>query len=641
MDGKSATPKPLLAIVNEPNPNPFQEIATSSLPKTLCPNPQWVKRRPGDLAERTMTALRQTFQERNHHPSDAQLASLELNAGVIEAMADGDPLLQRHFYLSSLAPGIGKTTLDIEAIRQIIVMPEYSDVGVLFLIARCQEIAAIATAMGLSSDDYAVLVTESSEQCKAIYKQGNTDTNAARVLFTTQAMLGKRLVHANSFEGLSAFWFQDKPRQVRIWDEAILPSRIITVSLHQIKHLFKDLSKAGFLDVLRALDKFEETLKAAKDQGLVLVPQLDALDLGLEDLRSAFDDDGDRKVIEDLWELSGCCVRVRPDRANNVLVSYADTFPIDLGPMLVQDASGGLRKTYEFWRKDRGGLCHLPSAPKSYGGLTIHHWKHAAGRDIFKPGNKKGDEIVSAIAAAIKSIPPTEPVLVVHYQPGRYIRDIAAELQAKLHGRENVRCIHWGIHTATNEYQETKHVFLIGAFQYSVPVNEAYGRSAKGIRASDLLSAHEHNEVRLGEIKHNIYQAACRGNVRKSDGDGCPMGNHLYMIFSTHRSAGMPREMLKEVFPGAAIVDWRPVEATLSEKASELCRILDGGAEVTLTKADLRGRLGVTAPTLRGLLAKVEPRMAHLGRPLTIRTRKVFVPKPNAKRKSIRTIHGK
>ena len=119
----------------------------------------------------------------------------------------------------------------------------------------------------------------------------------------------------------------------------------------------------------------------------------------------------------------------------------------------------------------------------------------------------------------------------VHYKQKKYVRDIAGEIQIRLGARKNVHFIHWGIHTATNNFQHFKYVFLIGAFQYNVPVNETYGRSAKGIPAREPLTAEELNQVRLGEIEHNIYQAACWGNVRKSEGDGCRAGNHVFVIY--------------------------------------------------------------------------------------------------------------
>ena len=488
----------------------------------------------------------------------------------------------------------------------------------------------MATDMALHEAEYSTLVTDRTEPCEAIYQQGNPKPDEARVLFTTQAMLSRRLQYGGCFEHLPAFWFQGRPRQIRIWDEAILPSRPITVSLYQIKHLSKDLGLAGFTEVLKALDGFEETLKAANDHAIVQVPEINAFDLGLEDLRNAFGDETDREVIENLWGLSGNSVRVRRDTATNVLVAYDDTFPEDLGPMLVQDASGGLRKTYELWRKDRGGLCALWSAPKSYTGLTIHHWDRGAGRDVFKPGNPKGDQIILGIASAIKGIPASEPVLVVHFKEKKYVRDIPKEIQAQLGVRDNVRYIHWGIHTATNKFQDYKHVFLVGAYQYSVPTNEAYGRGASGIPAQDALSAKVHNEVRLGEIKHNLYQAACRGNVRKSEGDGCPPGNHLYMIFSSHKGTGMPREMLGEVFPGATVCDWKPFKAPINPTGKQLVQILSAqGAGGTFRKSDLRRRLGITAPTLRQLLAGVAETMERMGQQIILSTRSVTVP-PNA-----------
>lgn len=116
-------------------------------------------------------------------------------------------------------------------------------------------------------------------------------------------------------------------------------------------------------------------------------------------------------------------------------------------------------------------------------------------------------------------------------------------------------------------------------------------------------------EMRLCEIAHNIFQAACRGHVRRSEGDGCPQGCHLYIIFSTHKTAGIPRSLLERIFPGAKIADWSPV-ITLSGRAKNLLDLIFSRGAVwlgshakgfklalisweSMSKADAMGDLGV------------------------------------------------
>ena len=72
--------------------------------------------------------------------------------------------------------------------------------------------------------------------------------------------------------------------------------------------------------------------------------------------------------------------------------------PVDLAPMLILDASGRQRQTYEFWFKNRGKLRFLESPQKSYEGLTIHHWNRGAGKDAQK---KDGQKIARGVASAI------------------------------------------------------------------------------------------------------------------------------------------------------------------------------------------------------------------------------------------------
>jgi hypothetical protein len=84
----------------------------------------------------------------------------------------------------------------------------------------------------------------------------------------------------------------------------------------------------------------------------------------LEPFRSWFASESNRDTAEALWKLSGRFVRVRTDQSGNTALDYDNSFPDDVVPMLVLDASGQQRYVYELWRNRRLGLQFLPSPPK-------------------------------------------------------------------------------------------------------------------------------------------------------------------------------------------------------------------------------------------------------------------------------------
>jgi hypothetical protein len=84
------------------------------------------------------------------------------------------------------------------------------------------------------------------------------------------------------------------------------------------------------------------------------------------------------------------------------------------------------------------------------------------------------------------------------------------------------------------------------------------------------LTESDHQSVRLGEIAHNIFQASCRGKVRKMKNNSCPADCHLYIVFSTYKDTGIPQKLLADIFPSAAIVDWLPVQRVTGKKQRAL-----------------------------------------------------------------------
>jgi hypothetical protein len=158
-------------------------------------------------------------------------------------------------------------------------------------------------------------------------------------------------------------------------------------------------------DVATELEVLFNELKQTEDKAIIQVPNIqDRADL--ETFRGWFSNQADKDSAEAIWKLSGRSVRVRTDQDGNTALDYDNTFPDDVMPMLVLDASGQQRHTYELWHHNRQGLQFLPSPPKGYSPLTISHWDRGSG----KSKRTDWDEIADGVAKAIYSLPDGETI---------------------------------------------------------------------------------------------------------------------------------------------------------------------------------------------------------------------------------------
>ena len=125
-------------------------------------------------------------------------------------------------------------------------------------------------------------------------------------------------------------------------------------------------------------------------------------ELDYEDAKAGFSKEPtrDREASGSLWYLSGKLVRVRMDLRGNTLLDYRNHLPEDFYPVVILDASGRVRTTYENWQKDRRNLVKLATADKSYTNLNIHVWNRGGANRLFGP-------ILLILLKA--SLPPSTP----------------------------------------------------------------------------------------------------------------------------------------------------------------------------------------------------------------------------------------
>jgi hypothetical protein len=448
-----------------------------------------LRRLPNPLRQETLARLRGFFRDKGHQPSEAMWTALTELASVLEAMANGT--CPPKMFLSSLDPGVGKTQTITHFIRTLMASEAHQDVGVVICLSRLAEIKALTAEMGLERTDFAVLTSDPT-----LNALGNCPVNEARVLFTTQKRI-ELLGAGHHFDGIEAFHFHGRARQVRLWDESILPGQTVTLSRDDIALLPRAL-RLTHPALADAIDDFGIELLGVEDGALHQVPDFSALagkkvivgrkENGvtsfdhLLDLNAALGliahaqpQELLQQTLTALWLLAGKPVSVRRDQNyGNTVLDYHESLPTGLAPMVVLDASGRVRETYRQWEENRGELTRLTEASKHYGNLTVHCWRTGGGKQAFR---NNGTTLLDGVVATINA-KPDEDWLVVHHKDGIKVDFEKAVTTRLVMGRGRVHFIHWGEHQATNDYADVPNVILAGTLFYRPSHYEALTRLA-------------------------------------------------------------------------------------------------------------------------------------------------------------------
>ena len=439
----------------------------------------------GDLTERTLSALRSTFTQYGHKPSEAMWVAIRDLVETLEGMANG--IIRFVAYLSSLDPGVGKTEAVVHFVRQLCASPWHDDVGVLICVSHLKEITTLAGKMGLAKQDFAVYTTD--EETNSL---GSKEITNARVLFVTQQMIDSRLSDGKPFRDLTLFHFKGEPRQVKIWDEEMLPAEELTLNVDSLARLPSLLRNISSPLADRLLIACEEVRSLPDGSTYGFRSFVDEYDLQYEDVKAGFrkEPTRDREAARCLWNLSGKLVRVRRDVRGNTLLDYRNHLPDDFYPAVVLDASGRVRTTYENWQNDRGNLVILPTAPKKYDNLTIHVWNRGGGKSAFRG---QASELVEGIAGSINTKPEEQWLVILHKEDEWHsfgqkgIPDLTKHINDLVQNPDNVHFLTWGNEKSTNEFCEVKNVILAGTLFYPKSVYEVRARASKGLKSAEEL----------------------------------------------------------------------------------------------------------------------------------------------------------
>lgn len=550
-----------------------------------CTNPTAA---PGPLTAAALSALRATFEEKRHYPSEAMWRSLAAILSTLEHIANGtaEPLI----HLAALDPGVGKTQAVVHFLRALLASEDHRHVSVIVCVGRRSQIEDFVREAELPHDEFAVFTSDGDNLGKDLVKlgRGEADKQNARILFTTHSMVESRC-RGLSFAEASEFHYRGQPRTVRIWDEAILPGREVTLSRDDIFSILKPL-RVSHPQLADALETLNARIRETEDGSQIVIPDL-AADFGVdlnEGLRLVEDEPADRKdTVTGLWFLFGNVVTVRRDGAYNTILDYRETLSADIAPLLVLDASARVRTTYALWEQHRGGVLRLPEAPKDYSPLKLKVWSTGGGKSAFQTN---GDTLLEGIAKVVNER-VSEDWLLIHHKNPAFQRKLERLLVPRT---GKVYYLNWGRHDATNEFASVPNVILAGTLFYPKARYEALGRAAAGVpSAHGPFPIKSSAEVELGEHRNLILQALCRGAVRKCHGASCPAVT-AYIIASARSGI---RDELPFVFPNATVEAWRPVKHDLKGNPARAATFViealtTGATEVPF--AAVRKHLGIT-----------------------------------------------
>jgi hypothetical protein len=530
-----------------------------------------------DLLFKTVAKTRGELLARGLQPSRHQISALQDAASIMVDMAERRCPPQ--IYLSSLDTGMGKTTLLVQFLKEVSKSLDHSMVGVVVCLSRLNELDRLVNEAELRHEKFAVLTGDDDRNsCSA------TPPNEAQILFTTQQMVMRR-GEGRSFHDCTEFHFMGMPREVRIWDETLEPGGIVTLSTDDLSGLLGPLRKVSSSAADFLQDLWIE-LSQAKPGSILQLPDFAATPLMAVCLSSELDQSG---RLTRLMSLSDRRVKVIAGMGKErIALDIRDAIPRDLAPILVLDASGRVRRTYQHWEHQKGGLVRLTSAVKDYRNLKVHVLDQGGGKDSWR---RNGEQLAREVAALIDS-KSEERWLVVHHKADGTIDPSGLIMRYVNTNPDRISFLHYGRHQATNDFKDIPNVILAGTLFLPMVQVTGLAHSSMGLPLEAELPNVVLREVRLGEIGHVVVQAVGRGSSR-----GCQDGKcqpcDVYLIADKKSGIG---EALKEWFPGCHLRAWVPMHRRLRGRVSK-------------ADAFLKDRLAVD-PTAPVMFAEV---MEHLG----------------------------
>ena len=482
--------------------------------------------------------------------------------------------LDQKYHVSSVDPGLGKSTTLITILRERKAAGILHDSGIVIFTQSKKEIAAfVALAQGnelpgqpLEETDFAVFIGEDDDGETDQHEapdQEPTDLGSAPVLFTTHAMLRSRSKN-KLFSELDCFRYQGAARPARVWDEGFRVAVDITISVKELRaaELFYDSISPRLVGELAGLQKAMEDTPAGH---YVEVPDLVGfLALGVANDRNSGISKDARKLLNKLIDAAGIRFNVvQKTRNERIIVGCSQPLPGDIKPLIIMDASARVNPGYLLFGERTGEVSWLPQAVNDYRNLTVNVWTTSISNDTlrFEP-EPILDRIINLVCAR-----PNEEWLVFYK---KRFKGLCQSIKKTLPKGVKVHFLHWGIHKATNEFRHVSNLILIGP--------QFYGQHAfTPIYMATMGSTDEPGDkvsiavLKEGAFKDDLLQAVCRGSIRNVGDDGIGHSSTVHLITSPNQDV---EETVREVFPGCVVNGWAPVAKGLSKRPTEVLKAI-------------------------------------------------------------------
>ncbi|NVJ64412.1 MAG: DEAD/DEAH box helicase family protein, partial [Flavobacteriaceae bacterium] len=484
----------------------------------------------------TLRDIEAAFQRRGHVPNSDQWSSLEEVLKCLVAMANGDA--QPVVHLSSLDPGVGKTTTYIHFIRNLVHLPQYSEVGILICLPRLDEVKRVVAELDL--DPRKLCVKTSKDELNA---KSEVTASEAQVLITTHEQVRRLSSSQLHFKDVRGLHFRGQPREVRIWDEAFDPRKVKSVTSDDIKVLVS-LLRSACPTLASRLEEFNERLMVApSDQLEVDYLFADFSYSGIEDakavLRSRPDDAEKLQCLMDLAK--GKARKATGNSAFKTLFAWKQVVPADFAP-LVFDASGRVRMIYDAMEQN-GELVRLDASPKDYSTVKVCVYKIASSKHAWRTNRS---ELLALVANIMSRSSSSRFLIIAHKDVGAQNRE--QDLRSIAPGAE-FDILTWGAHQGTNAYADSDHIIVANTFFLPEEVYEAQAYAALGLEVSQKLPNDTLKEFKQGELSDMILQGTCRGALRGcKNGKATPAEVHILASPKTN----MPH-LVRRIFPNCKL----------------------------------------------------------------------------------------
>lgn len=376
----------------------------------------------------------------------------------------------------------------------------------------------------------------------------------------------------------SYFYYNEKNRDLVIWDESLLFGESIYMKAESIRSLIAITTIAyqhrikgtdqerNYTTLINYLGELENVIKQAqseeeKDFRIDLKRPEESTELLSGKIRNLLNNSG-----EELISLIDYIDREEHVRyikeQNGSLIYFKKTIPDGLERIAVLDASHMLR---EITKSDNSIKTINLKCSKSYENLKINYFKHASGRESTEKHGKdsRHSTLLKEMVRIIGDIAinhTDEPILIWTFKQRNEINMIevikemirtsfpSLDLDKENENGERIFNFQtYGNELGLNSYVHCKHSVFVGLLHLPDASIVTYLKGQSRNMDKDVYKDGLLYKASVSEQAHVLYQAISRGSSRETDNGKC-LDHSVYFY---HRKPREIKRLLDKLFPGS------------------------------------------------------------------------------------------